>query len=472
MNTHKIILGDCIEGMNTLPDGCVHTCITSPPYFGLRDYGTGTWEGGDPDCDHIDETAMAERMRQKKSMIVVGERMDGSTRTRVHDEEIGKGIQHQHLCKKCGAKRTDSQIGQEDTVEGYVQKMVEVFREVRRILRDDGTLWLNLGDSYMSAKNCSPPPQTQGGQRGMPSDFVPPNRKDQKGLKTKDLIGIPWRVAFALQADGWYLRQDIIWHKPNPMPESVTDRCTKAHEYIFMLSKKPHYFYDYEAIKEPLAESSIGRKERKKNLIDRTGVGTLGKQIKEGVNSDHGYSGLALGRNGKTGYSEDGKRNKRSVWTVTTKPFRGAHFAVYPEDLILPCVLAGTSEHGCCPQCGKPWERVVERTKTFESGSGRSGNPISGKQDLSASETNSTPDIRMGPCVQSHTTGWSPACECGGEPVPCTVLDPFTGSGTTAVVALKNGRNYIGTELNPEYVKIAEARIKKFVPQTLEEIFE
>lgn len=332
MNTHRIITGDCIEGMKTLPDGSIHTCITSPPYFGLRSY-----DGGE--CE----------------------------------------------------------IGQEDTVDAYVQKMVEVFREVKRILRDDGTLWLNLGDSYMSSKNCAPPPQTIGGQRGMPSDFVPGNRKDQKGLKTKDLIGIPWRVAFALQADGWYLRQDIIWHKPNPMPESVEDRCTRAHEYIFLLSKKPHYYYDHKAIKEPLAESSIGRAERKQKLIDRTGVGTLGKQIKEGVNTDHGYAGLALGRNGKTGYSEDGKRNKRSVWTVNTRGYKGAHFAVYPEELITPCVLAG--------------------------------------------------------------------CPAGG-----TVFDPFTGSGTTAVVALKNGRNYIGTELNPEYVKIAEDRIAEQIKPNLLEM--
>ena len=350
MNTHNIILGDCITGMKTLSDKCVQTCITSPPYFGLRDYGTGSWEGGDIECDHVDTAAMAERLRQKKSMIAVGERMDGSTRTRVHDEQIGQGIQYNHSCKKCGAKRVDSQIGQEDTVDGYVQKMVEVFREVRRILRDDGTLWLNLGDSYMSAKNCAPPPQTvaNGNARSMPTDFIPANRKDQDGLKTKDLIGIPWRVALALQADGWYLRQDIIWSKPNPMPESVADRCTKSHEYIFLLSKKPHYYYDHEAVKEPAV------------------------------------------------YGQE-KKNKRSVWAVNAKGYKGAHFAVYPENLILPCVLAG------CPQDG-------------------------------------------------------------------TVFDPFTGSGTTAVVALKNGRNYIGTELNPEYIKIAEARIKESVPQTLEEI--
>jgi DNA modification methylase len=379
MNTHHIILGDCITGMKTLSDKCVQTCITSPPYFGLRDYGTGSWEGGDIECDHIDTTAMAERLRQKKSMIAVGERMDGSTRTRIHDEQIGQGIQYNHSCKKCGAKRVDSQIGQEDTVDGYVQKMVEVFREVRRILRDDGTLWLNLGDSYMSAKNCAPPPQTvaNGNARSMPTDFIPANRKDQDGLKTKDLIGIPWRVALALQADGWYLRQDIIWSKPNPMPESVADRCTKSHEYIFLLSKKPHYYYDHEAVKEPA---------RNWGTRDRTEMrdGTTDPKLKH-----HGLQGKE--------WEENPLKNKRSVWTVNAKGYKGAHFAVYPEELVTPCVLAG--------------------------------------------------------------------CPAGG-----TVFDPFTGSGTTAVVALKNGRNYIGTELNPEYIKIAEARIKESVPQTLEGI--
>ena len=316
MNTHRIILGDCIAGMKTLPDDCIHTCVTSPPYFGLRDYGGG-----------------------------------------------------------------DEEIGQEDTVDGYVQKMVEVFREVRRILRDDGTLWLNLGDSYMSAKNCAPPPQTVGGQRGMPSDFIPANRKDQKGLKTKDLIGIPWRVAFALQADGWYLRQDIIWNKPNPMPESVEDRCTKAHEYIFLLSKKSHYYYDHEAIKEPLAPSSVSR---------------LQQNIDEQVGSARANGGEKTNGNMKAvGDLSSGLKNKRSVWTVNAKGYKGAHFAVYPKELIAPCVLAG--------------------------------------------------------------------CPVGG-----TVFDPFTGSGTTAVVALNNGRNYVGTELNPEYVKIAEDRIREEVANSLQ----
>ena len=394
---YRIIEGDCIKQMDSLPEGCVQTCVTSPPYFGLRDYGGG-----------------------------------------------------------------DEEIGQEDTVEGYVAKMVEVFRSVRRVLRDDGTVWLNLGDSYMSAKNCVPPPQTvaNGNYRSMPTDFVPANRKDQKGLKNKDLIGIPWRVAFALQADGWYLRQDIIWHKPNPMPESVEDRCTKAHEYIFLLSKSQKYYYDSDAIKEPLADASYGRANRKRRLIERTGMGTLGKQVECGVEQSHGYAGLALGRNGRTGYSDDGKRNKRSVWTVTTKPFKGAHFATFPKDLIEPCVLAGTSAHGCCSVCGAPWQRVIEKTGEFQ-------------RRWSTNNAEGSPYNNQGSMQNTYsTTGWEPTCKCAdASVVPCTVLDPFTGSGTTCVVALNHGRRFIGTELNPDYIKIATERISDECPIPLTDLF-
>lgn len=386
MNTHHIITGDCIEGMRTLPDGCVHTCITSPPYFGLRAYGGG-----------------------------------------------------------------DAEIGQEDTVDGYVKKMVDVFREVRRILRDDGTVWLNLGDSYMAAKNCSPPPQTIGGQRGMPSNFVPPNRKDQEGLKGKDLIGIPWRVAFALQADGWYLRQDIVWHKPNPMPESVEDRCTRAHEYIFMLSKKPRYYYDHEAVKE----EAVGKPHApgNKNVT----------QPKEKGARDPGLEPDRV-------WAADGKRNKRSVWTVNTRGYKGAHFAVYPEELVVPCVLAGTSAHGCCSKCGAPYEREVERVaghstvcpKTVASHEARGGKGI----------PTGTVGKSGGGRVDGYTKtlGWNATCKCNADVKPCVVFDPFTGSGTTAVVALKNGRNYIGTELNPEYVALAEQRINDSIPSNLSEL--
>ena len=415
MNTHKIILGDCIAGMQTLPAGCIQTCITSPPYFGLRDYQGGTEE-----------------------------------------------------------------IGQEETVEGYVEQMVEVFREIKRILRDDGTVWLNLGDSYMSAKGCSPPPQTfaNGNADGQPKDFVPPNRRDQKGLKNKDMIGIPWRVAFALQADGWYLRQDIIWHKPNPMPESVTDRCTKSHEYIFLLSKKSHYYFDHEAIREPAAESSAARMLRGVSDTHKNVNGAPG-QTAHSMNKPRPrqfgakvQEGTKRGDVGNT-FVDTGKRNKRSVWTVTTKPFRGAHFATFPKDLIEPCVLAGTSEHGCCSKCGAPWNRDVEIKRTFESGSGRSGNLPEGKNGSNLQGGGETKDIRRGPVCHSRTIGWEKTCKCiDAEVVPCTVFDPFTGSGTTAIVSLKHNRNFIGTELNEDYIKIAEDRIRTEIPQTLEGVFE
>ena len=383
MNTHKIILGDCIAGMKTMPAGCVQTCITSPPYWGLRDYGTATWDGGDSSCNHVDDVALAERLRQKKSMISVGERIDGSTRTRVHDEQIGNTIQHRDVCPKCGAKRIDAQLGAEKTPEEYVENMVKAFREVRRILRNDGTVWLNLGDSYAhNVKEHNTKSDKQSSNRGT-KEFLTPHRNfEGVGIKTKDLIGIPWRVAFALQADGWYLRQDIIWHKPNPMPESVTDRCTKAHEYIFLLTKNQKYYYDTEAIKEPVAETTLSRLSQK-NLPNQIGSTSV--------------PGKTNGNMKAVGGTE--KRNKRSVWTVTTKPFRGAHFATFPKDLIEPCVLAG--------------------------------------------------------------------CPVGG-----TVFDPFTGSGTTAIVSLKHNRNFIGTELNPEYIKIAESRIADEVPTTLEGAFE
>lgn len=404
MSHSKLIVGDCLAALPTLPEGSIHTCITSPPYFGLRDYGTAIWKGGDASCDHVADPSKTKKFGNP----AFNENRPSREQTKV------EGYYYKDVCGKCGAVREDSQIGQEDTVEGYVQKMVEVFREVRRVLRDDGTLWLNLGDSYMSAKNCVPPPQTQGGQRGMPSDFVPANRRDQKGLKMKDLIGIPWRVAFALQADGWYLRQDIIWHKPNPMPESVEDRCTKAHEYIFLLSKKPHYYYDHEAIKEPP----------------------------------------------KCG---EGGKNKRSVWTVNAKGCEDAHFATYPFELIECCLFAGTSERGCCPSCLAPWTRVVERGPSMYEMLGKHNGVDFGRDDSqpnnSGQTRTATGSVPSLVAAASETVGWSPSCKCQPHtPVPCTVLDPFNGSGTTGLMAINNGRKYVGIELNPEYAKITTNR--------------
>lgn len=260
----KILLGDCTESLKTIDDGVIQTCVTSPPYFGLRDYGV------------------------------------------------------------------EGQIGLEEKPLDYVNKLTEVFREVKRVLREDGTVWLNIGDSYSAA--CS----------GNKSAGV------VGGLKPKDLIGIPWRVAFALQADGWYLRQDIIWHKTNPMPESVKDRCTKSHEYIFLLSKSPRYYYDQEAILEPCSPNTHAR-------LSQNVQAQVGSARANGGRKTNGNM-KAVGRKydpgvirNKNNPSFDAamsimpqKRNKRSVWTVSTKPYKGAHFATFPVDLIEPCVLAGS----------------------------------------------------------------------------------------------------------------------------------
>jgi len=282
--SQKIIQGNCLDVLRELPSESINCCVTSPPYWGLRDYGT------------------------------------------------------------------DGQLGQESTPEEYVAGMVAVFREVRRVLRGDGTLWLNLGDSYNAAREGG----HAGGTKGISRPEITARRSgvNAPGLKPKDLVGIPWRVAFALQADGWWLRQDIIWSKPNPMPESVRDRCTKSHEYIFLLSKSKKYYYNSEAIKEPVTQSSLERLGQ--DVANQEGSGrvpgkTNGKMkaVKFGGTKAAGYgTRIHSGKEWNPGDTDGLTRNKRSVWTVTTKPFKGAHFATFPVDLIEPCVLAG------CPAGG------------------------------------------------------------------------------------------------------------------------
>ena len=260
------------------------------------------------------------------------------------------------------------------------------------------------------------------------------------GLKPKDLIGIPWMLAFALRADGWYLRQDIIWHKPNPMPESVMDRCTKAHEYIFLLSKSPKYFYDNEAIKEPSEHPEDNRKSRVNTSTAKDFQRDVGNKLAVG---DKTYP----------------FRNKRSVWTVNTKPYSGAHFAVFPEELIEPCILAGTSQKGHCPKCFARWSRITQRPqppKVEDSELDRFGNGKAGvHRKVGQAYQNWLNENPM------QTIGWEANCDCGVDPVADIVLDPFMGSGTTAQVALKHGRGYLGCELNPEYEKLQLERIAK-----------
>jgi DNA modification methylase len=358
------------------------------------------------------------------------------------------------------------QIGLEQTPDAFVAELVAVFREVKRVLRDDGTLWLNLGDSY--ARNAGPEESklaslhTMGvGQKKaheMGAMRKGENRPPE-GLKPKDLIGIPWRVAFALQADGWYLRQDIIWHKPNPMPESVKDRCTKAHEYIFLLSKSERYYYDADAISEPYADSTLaahaGRatriQESQSEASDLSGAGTRHGKGKTGlVNGD--------------GRLDNGSRNRRSVWTVPTAPYKGAHFATFPPDLIEPCIKAGTSQHGACAACGAPWERETERERSYDHTTTAEGKSKVGPYAKQTGEGEGTHDIRHGVYSRVTTTGWKASCECNAGIVPCVVLDPFGGAGTTGLVADRLGRNAVLCELNPTYAQMAADRIKNENP--------
>lgn len=342
-----------------------------------------------------------------------------------------------------------AEIGLEQTPEQYVAELVAVFGEVRRVLRDDGTCWLNLGDSYGATGGDTHSGFNErysgtggdGSKQNMMLDGVK-DIKHATGLRPKNLLGIPWRVAFALQADGWYLRQDIIWHKPNPMPESVTDRCTKAHEYIFLLTKSARYWYDAEAVKESFADERMGN------------------------------PGTYKGNGQVEGWNMDGKitgRNRRSVWTVPTKPYSGAHFAVFPPELIKPCILAGCPDQ-CCPKCGKGWERQTEYGRVLSTGGSDKGARANNLATCDPNNKNGDANSSYvtGNMVQREkiTLGFRPTCTCPEhEPVSGTVLDPFNGSGTTGLVALQTNRKYVGCELNPEYVRLTEKRLEPELAQ-------
>jgi len=354
---------------------------------------------------------------------------------------------HVHRDCRCGARRIDSQIGLEQTPAAYVAQIVAAMREVWRVLRDDGTLWLNLGDSYAAQRGgTSMPAQTVAGGisgkgdaaafRGMSNGYSTHRNAAAIGYKHKDLMGIPWRVAFALQDDGWYLRSDIIWAKPNPMPESVTDRPTKSHEYLFLLAKQPRYYYDAEAIREDVKASNTGDL----RVRARTADGPLGGENQHNIE--------------RRDYAEIKGANARSVWQIATQPYSGAHFATMPPELARRCILAGTSARGQCPKCGAPWTRVIERTDK-EDTSAR-GSTFDGGKTGARDNGDRT---QKGPRFTKEATGWAASCECNaGDPIPQIVLDPFAGSGTTAMVALQNGRRAIGTELNPKYLRLQDDR--------------
>ena len=368
--------GDCAKVMGALPEGSVHTIITSPPYYNLRDYGH------------------------------------------------------------------EGQIGQEATPEEYVDHLVQVFSAARQVLRDDGLLWLNLGDSY-----------AQGGRGGAFSDksrkqstnrgsLLGPSRAPA-GYKPKDLLGIPWLVAQALRSDGWYLRRDIIWAKPNPMPESVDDRPTSSHEYIFMLAKSRDYFYDAHAVKEPISEAmaaAIARGPRADRQYQHDEHNRNGKRSGNRAFADpDSLARIALGR------------NRRSVWFIPTVSYPGAHYATFPPKLVEPMIMASTSEHGACAECGTQSAREVKITRMDHHETTADGKTLDGPYAAQAA-------IRSGAYVDTETTGWSLPCAHTAGLVPATVLDPFAGSGTVGMVANRLSRRAVLIDINAEYLKLQMER--------------
>jgi DNA modification methylase len=439
----QILQGDCRDILPTLDAGSVHCVVTSPPYWGLRDYGTATWDGGDPECDHLGPDVKPRQDRPNPSGSGIGK---GGPN---FDAQALVSRVYRDSCGKCGARRIDAQLGLEPTPEEYVANMVAVFREVRRVLRDDGTVWLNLGDSYASSTKSddrTPEERSRSSTLGPKRDGLGGGnaahisvsfgtRRVDPGLKPKDLVGIPWRVAFALQADGWYLRSDIIWSKPNPMPESVTDRPTKAHEYVFLLSKRATYYFDQEAVREP--DSGLP-----------SGNGFNGRQGGSAVQFPMGGGGGSTAK-----FVPGSGRNIRSVWTIATQPYPEAHFATFPEALVVPCIKAGTSERGVCAECGAPWERVVELDLSRRVSDRRADFAVNqGRRD---GFTGAPPTDQI---ASRTTTGWRPSCAHDAPTVPATVLDCFGGSGTVGAVAERLSRRAILIELSPEYVTLAESR--------------
>lgn len=377
-----IVNSDALGALRAMADNSVHCVVTSPPYFGLREYGTARWDGGDPACSHV-----------------VGNQVQDNKAPGAITSGIRPGTDAS-ACRKCGARRVDQQLGIEKTPEEYVSNLVTIFREVWRVLHPSGSLWLNLGDSYWAGKgsNGSSKARRTAGERGFQQSrgtvTIETRATDGRHatIKPKDLLGIPWRVALALQADGWYLRSDVIWHKPNTMPESVRDRPTKAHEYLFLLTKSPHYYYDAKAVEEP----STGQTGK---------AASFKRQTKDHLIPNQSAIQHRLEREER---EDTGTRQRRSVWSIPTKPYKDAHFATFPPDLVRPCIQASTSERGVCPKCLAPWERVLAKVGTEQQRWAKGAAVV----DAQWGGVGKTSVIATGARAIYETTGWQPTCGC------------------------------------------------------------
>lgn len=347
------------------------------------------------------------------------------------------------------------ELGTERTPDEYVARLVAILGDVRRVLRSDGTLWLNVGDSYSGNRgNTAEKPGYDNKAAGTRGADLFIGRKDT-GLPEKNLCLIPERLSLALQADDWIVRSKIRWCKVACMPESVTDRPTSAVEEIFMLAKSPRYFYDAEAVRETALHE--GR------IVRASGNGAKNAAGATDINDRRTAVGFTTHDTVVSG------RNQRNYWLLPPQPFSAAdlhvdgveHFATFPLSLPTRCILAGTSERGCCPACGAGYVRVVEKSRTFESGSGRSGRMPGGKNGADFQGGGATLDVRRGPTLHTVTSGWIPGCACdAGEPVSCVVADPFSGAATTGLAALQLGRRYVGAELNADYIRLSAARLR------------
>lgn len=416
--------GDAIDGMRRLPPARFQVCITSPPYFALRDY-----EVEPRDWDEITYT------------------LPGGDVT----------IPAMSSC-----------LGLEEAPLQYIGHLVEVFREVRRVLRDDGVIWVVIGDSYKRGTAGSRKGNFGRAARGIGiPDIARDTRARTPGAKDKDLLGIPWLLAFALRDDGWYLRSDVIWAKTNPMPGSQRDRCTSSHEYVFMLAKQERYFYDDIPIREPFADARMGRDGgktlSKRNVGGRTDGFTTPGGIDPSANGGRTKRDVWQLPEEMWGqflrWLEEHDPGMTDIWRLSNKPFPAAHFAVFPPELVEPMILASTSAKACS-ECGAQWRRLTDRLKLPDRPNrvqGRDGDSL----DLAHGSDGRTGNRHS---IATITTGFEPTCEHGDDEARCMVLDPFAGAGTTGKVAVSLGRDFLGFELSPKYVEMARDRIRQTAP--------